>query len=117
MLNRDQILEADDLTRECVEVPEWGGEVFVATMTGEARDAWEQSLVVADGGKARASMENIRARLVVATACDENGNRLFTEKDIPALGRKSAGALERICRVAQRLNGLTNADVEQLKGN
>lgn len=117
MLNRDQILEAADLTTEVVAVPEWGGEVIVSAMTGAARDAWEQSLVVAVGGKARANMENIRARLVVATVVDESGNRLFADADVVALGRKSSAALERVCKAAQRLNGLTKADVESLKGN
>lgn len=116
-LNRDQILEVADLKTETVSVPEWGGEVIVASMTGEARDVWEQSLVVAEGGKSRANLENIRARLVVATVVDENGNRLFTDKDVAILGRKSSAALERVCKVAQRLNGLTATDVEQLKGN
>lgn len=117
ILNRDQILESSDLTTETLNVPEWGGDVIVSAMTGEARDAWEQSLVTADGGKARANLENIRARLVIATVVDEAGNRLFSEADIPYLGRKSGAALERVCKVAQRLNALTAADVEQLKGN
>jgi hypothetical protein len=116
-LNRSQILEANDMMTEIVAVPEWGGEVIVSGMTGAARDAWEQSLVVADGGKARTNMENIRARLVAATVVDESGNRLFDDKDVVMLGRKSSAALERVCKVAQRLNGLTNEDVEQLKGN
>lgn len=116
-LNRDQILEHSDLVTQVVSVPEWGGDVIVSTMTGEARDAWEQSLVISEGGKSRTNMENIRARLVVSTVVDENGNRLFTDKDVSVLGRKSGAALERVCKVAQRLNGLTNDDVEQLKGN
>jgi hypothetical protein len=116
-LNRDQILEVSDIKSVTVAVPEWGGDVIVSLMTGEARDAWEQSLVVSEGGKTRTNMDNIRARLVAATVVDETGNRLFTDKDIAALGRKSSAALERVCKAAQRLNGLTNDDVEQLKGN
>lgn len=116
-LNRDQILEANDLNTETVAVPEWGGDVIVSAMTGEARDAWEQSLVTAEGGKARTNLANIRARLVVATVVDEAGNRVFSDADITFLGRKSGAALERVCKAAQRLNALTAEDVEQLKGN
>jgi hypothetical protein len=116
-LNRDQILEASDLKTVVVSVPEWGGDVIVATMTGEARDAWEQSLVVQEGGKSRTNLDNIRARLVMSTVVDEGGNRLFSEKDLALLGRKSSAALERVCKAAQKLNGLTNEDVEQLTGN
>jgi hypothetical protein len=117
ILNRDQILESADLKTETVAVPKWGGDVIVSAMTGEARDAWEQSLVSSDGGKARANLDNIRARLVMTTVVDESGNRIFSEADVAALGRKSSAALERICKVAQRLNALTGADLEQIKGN
>lgn len=116
-LNRDQILEASDLKTEVCAVPEWGGDVIVSGMTGATRDAWEQSLVLTNGNKTSVNMENMRARLVVATVVDEAGNRLFTDKDIAQLGAKSGAALERVCKVAQRLNGLTDDDLESAKGN
>jgi hypothetical protein len=40
ILNREAILGAVDLKKELVKVPEWGGEVYISMMTGEARDAW-----------------------------------------------------------------------------
>jgi hypothetical protein len=116
-LNRDQILEASDLKTETVEVPEWGGDVIVARMSGAARDAWESGLIIRDGKKVTPNMENMRARLVAATVVDEAGNALFTEKDVAALGRKSGAALDRICKVAQRINGLTDKELEDAKGN
>lgn len=113
-LSREAILGSDDLKKETVEVPEWGGEIILATMTGAARDAWEQSLV---GPKGTANTANIRARLVAACAVDENGIRLFADSDAEALGMKSAAALERCVKVAQKLNRLTEADLEDVKGN
>lgn len=117
MLTREQILGADDRSREVVQVPEWGGEVTVAAMTGAARDAWEQSMVVRQGGKVVPNLANMRARLVAACVVDAAGQRLFTDADIVALGEKSGGALERVCRVAQRLNALTDGALEAAKGN
>lgn len=115
-LSRAAVLGAQDLAREEVPVPEWGGSLYVGTMTGAERDAWEQSLVGSGkGGKADA--RNIRARLLVYTAQGEDGQRLFTEADLPALGAKSGKALDRCARVAQRLNGLTPEALEDLKGN
>jgi hypothetical protein len=113
-LKRDQILEADDLRREEVEVPEWGGTVLIAAMNGTVRDAWEQSLI---GPKGKVNIENVRARLVAYTAVDEHGNRVFTEEDIERLGGKSAAVLERLCKVAQRLNLLTEQELEDVQGN
>ena len=111
MLTRDAILSAKDLKTEVVKVPEWGGEVIIATMTGAARDEWEQSLV---GDKA---MANVRARLFAATCVDEQGNRLFTAKDAEALGKKSGAALDRCTKAAQRLNGLTSEDLDDAEKN
>jgi hypothetical protein len=117
ILSREAILAASDLKTETVAVPEWGGDVLVGVMTGEARDAWEQSLVVREGSRTKANMQNVRARLVAATVVDEEGKRLFSDADAEALGAKSAAALDRVCKVAQRLNGMTDADLEEAKGN
>lgn len=102
MLTKEAILSADDLPRERVNVPEWGGDVFVRTMTGTDRDAFEASLIGNKDGR----MENVRARLVSLTLCNEIGTRIFGDDDIAALGTKSAKALDRVFAVAQRLNGI-----------
>lgn len=117
LLSRDDILGAQDLQRESVEVPEWGGSVLVSTLSGVDRDAWDQSLVQVEGGKAKANMDNIRARLVALCLVDETGARLFKSGDVAALGRKSGAALSRVFAVAQRLNGLAPESVETAKGN
>jgi len=112
-LTKKQILSADDLPKEKVEVPEWGGHVFVRTLTGAERDRFEQTLL--DGKNV--NMANVRARLVVLTAIGDDGKRIFADTDANALGEKSASALDRVYGVAQRLNGLTAADVEDLAKN
>ncbi len=110
ILSKDAILAADDLPRETVNVPEWGGEVLVRTMSGTDRDAFEASLLEKDG-----RMENVRARLVALTLCDLQGDRLFNDSEIAALGRKSARALDRVFSVAQRLNGIGVEQVDAAK--
>ena len=101
-----------------MDVPEWGGTVLIAAMTGAQRDAWEQSLVARGGqGAARINIDNVRARLVAYCAVDEDGKRLFSDGDASMLGEKSGAALERCARVAQRLNGLTEQAMEDARGN
>lgn len=114
ILKRDQILAADDLKRELVSVPEWGGEVYVSMMTGAARDAFEASILGADRKPVLADM---RAKLAVACITDENGARLFDASDVPALSAKSGAALERVAQVAQRLNRMSDSDLEDAAGN
>lgn len=121
-LNREEILKANDLPApERLEVPEWGGEVYVRVMTGVERDAWEAaSMRMVGRGRKREmvpKLENARARLCAICLCDEKGDRLFSDQDVMALGKKSAAALDRVLTVAQRVNGITQADVDELEGN
>ena len=48
---------------------------------------------------------------------NEAGERLFADADVPALAGKSIQAVERIFAMAQRLNALSDRDVEDLVGN
>jgi len=114
MLTRDQILAADDLPRELVKVPEWGGEVYVRTMTGIERDRWEIQVVASNK---KSSPENIRAMMAALTVCDENNNLLFTQDDVEALGKKSAAALDRVLQAAMSLNQISQSAVEELEKN
>lgn len=116
LLTRDAILAGVSLRTEDVPVPEWGGTVRVSEMTGAARDAWEQSLVPATRNGA-ANIANIRARLVAACVVDGAGKRMFSDADAAALGEMSGIALDRVAKVAQRLNGLAAEDVEAARGN
>ena len=113
-LTREAILKADDLRQEAVDVPEWGGQVFVRTMTGTGRDTWEAEMVQ---GKDKVDMENFRARLAVRVLADEKGERLFKDGDAHRLGLKSARVLARIYDKARELNGLSNEDAKELVKN
>jgi len=114
MLNREAILKTDDLPRELVQVPEWGGDVYVSTLNGTQRDAFEQSM---QGKKNKLNLDNVRARFAVLTLVDDKGVRLFSDADAKVLGEKSAAALDRVFAVAQRLNGFSSQDAEDLAGN
>ena len=111
MLDRNSILKMDALPKEQLSVPEWGGDVWVRTLTGTERDSFEQSMVQK---KNKPNLNNVRARFAVLTICDEKGERLFTDNDAEALGKKSAAALDRVFEVAQRLNGFSDDDQREL---
>ena len=44
-LTKNAIVAAVDLTKERADVPEWGGYVFISSMTGTDRDAWESEII------------------------------------------------------------------------
>lgn len=114
ILKRDDILKADDLQKELVSVPEWGGDVYVRCMTGAERDKFESGIIEMRGKEQTLNMSNIRAKLASMSICDENGKRLFKEEDVQALSQKSGAALDRVFAVAQRLSAITENDIKEL---
>lgn len=113
-LDRDRILSAPDTTQPVpVEVPEWGGVVYIREITAAERDAWEMRFI--GGGPGRT--QNIRAGLLVYALCDREGKRLFADEDIGRLGRKSAKVLDRLFDIARRVNGLMVEDLEAARAD
>ena len=117
LLSKTAILAAQDRQTEDIEVPEWGGAVRVRSFIGRERDAFESSMVRGDGRDHTVDLTNMRTRLVGLTVIDETGQRLFTDEEVDLLGAKSGAALDRVFAVAQKLNGLSGADVEELSKN
>ena len=117
-LTRDEILEAEDLKRAEVPVPEWGGTLLVRGLTGKERDQYEESMIRwQSGNKIGANMTNARARLVSMAAIDEEGKRLFSDRDVRALGEKSGKALDRVFDVVAALSGIGDAEIKELTAN
>lgn len=115
---RDSILNAQDSEYEPVEA--WGLKLTLRTLSGKERDKFEASQVrMNKKGQPERNLDNIRARLVVLTLVDPEDGYLpvFTEKDIPLLGEKSARELDKVYSAALKLNGFTNQDIEDLAEN
>lgn len=113
-LTRDSILSALDSKLEAVDVPEWGGTVYIRTMSGAERDKFEVEILDAKG---KVTADNIRAKLLAKCLSDEKGTRLFSDADVEALGGKSANVLERLWVKARKLNALSKEDVDELVKN
>ena len=116
-LGRDAILAAKSLRTEEVDVPEWGGTVLVRELSGRERDEWEASLAVQRGKTMVPDVANIRAKLAARTIVGDDGEPVFTQQDVAALGELSAAALDRVFDVASRLSGLNPEDVEAMTKN
>ena len=114
LLSRDDILAANDLATEDIDVPEWGGTVRIQALTGAQRDAFEASVVKMNGQSRQYNLTNLRARFVALSVVDDEGKRLFIDADVKQLGAKSAGALQRVFNAAQKLSGMSDEDVEEL---
>jgi hypothetical protein len=108
----DEILNSTDTAREAVDVPKWGRKVVVREMSGTERDEWEQ---VAFG--AGTTKDHFRAKLLVHTLHDEEGNRIFTAAQVEALAGKSGTIINELYDVAARLNGLRKSDEDDAVKN
>ncbi len=114
LLSKDEIFAVDDKDFETVPVPEWGGEVRISSITGTQRDDFEQSLILERGKDRKTNLRNVRAKLIVLCAVNEDGSKMFTDDDIRRLGRKNAKPLDRLFDACQKIAGLSQEDVDKL---
>ena len=112
---RDRIVKAGmaaQLSMKAVKV--WGEDANIRRMTGTERDAFEASIFDASGKMDKAQF---RAKLLVKTLADEAGVRLFTDTEIGVLSELPSDELVRLYDIAEKLNGLSKQDVEDLTKN
>ncbi|MEO7102881.1 MAG: hypothetical protein ABI119_06045 [Gemmatimonadaceae bacterium] len=116
-LGSADVRKVRDLKTEDVEVPEWGGFITIKALTAKERDDFESSMLEKKGKTREFKNTNIRAKLVVKCACDELGNRVWSDEDASWLGDKNAHAVNLLYEAAARLSGITEADADELEGN
>lgn len=117
MLTREAILASQDIKTERVEVPEWGGYVWVKGLSAHEREQFELAATFERDGQRQVSWGQLQARLVAMTVVDEHGERLFSDADVAILATKSAQAIMRIFAVAQRLAALRAEDLDEIRAN
>lgn len=88
-LSKDDILKVDDLRYGVVNMPEWGGDVRIKTMS--IADQLHYETV-----RKSENTDNIIVELVCLSCVDADGNRLFTKEDVALLNNKSA---ESVCKL------------------
>lgn len=120
LLGKNQINEAVDRKWEDVSVPEWGGEVRILELSAADRGYLDAGQIVANGATAQIKVEALktyRDRLVAFALVDENFDRLYTNKDIVDLGKKSAKVIERLADKVLKLSGMGKYAVQDAEGN
>ena len=92
---RDDILAANAPRFERLFIPEWNQHVRIVEMTADDRDSFDLN-AIAERDKEGGSVRRIRARLMCACTCDDDGRRIFTDADVDALGTGSSVVADRI---------------------
>jgi hypothetical protein len=107
-LSKAKILAAKDVKlSDAVPVPEWGGDVYIRTISGTERDKFEEAY-------SEQKMKAFRIRFLVMTLSDESGERLFADSDMDALGNKSSVVINRLFDKAWQHNAFTDEAVDAL---
>lgn len=113
-LTLKEIIAVDDSEFEVVDVPEWGGQVKLGSMTMGERDAYEVAIYqMKEKGGDTAALENVRSRLVAASLVEPK----LEKKDVVKLAKKNAKIVSRLFDIARRLNGISDEDAAELEGN
>lgn len=121
LLGKQQLLKGDELKKEKVEFED-GDFVYVREMTAHEKNTWEHSLYrTVKGPKGQQDMQmdlsDYNSKLAVCTVCkDKNDDTLvFSFNEYKQLGQKmSAARMDKIVEAAQRINGITEEERENL---
>lgn len=107
-LTKAKILAANDIKlKELDMTSEWGGTIYIRTITGTERDQFEDSY-------AEQKMKGFRVRFLVLTLCDESGERLFADNETDLLGKKSSASINKAFEAAWSHNAFTPEAVDEL---
>lgn len=121
LLGKRQIDEVVDRKWEDVPVPEWGGEVRILELSSADRGYIEAGMTVAQqnggAGLRVEALKTYRERLVAYALVDENFERLYSNKEVAELGKKSGKVIQRLADKAQQLSGMGKHAVKEAEGN
>ncbi|WP_025917672.1 hypothetical protein [Herminiimonas sp. CN] len=104
LLTKAQIIAADDLKTQDIEVPEWGGTVRVKAATPAIIKAVRASAK----NKKGEDDDSFGYRLMAKSIVDENGNPVFALADIADLEAKSLAAVKRVMDAINELNAFSD---------
>ncbi len=111
MLSKKAILDADDLPRETLHIPEWNGDVLIRGLSSADRDKISNARIrcLQARGESNISLISNEAKLAGMVLINDDGTRMFTDQEIALLATKSGEAIHRIVEVAERISGLTDS--------
>ncbi len=115
-LSKDSILNSKPQLKE-IEVPEWGGSVFVRPITLQEQATLADMGAKFDRGSVVVRMKHVTLQLIRWAVCDADGLPMFDEKDAETLMGKTASAFLRLQDAILKYSGLTEKSREELEKN
>lgn len=115
MLTRDDLLQLEankPAPPTKLHVKAWGRDVWLVDPTAAIYDDWS---IFCEANQGRSAPW--RAKLASLLLCDEDGRRLFTEADVPALAAWKPDGLVEIWTAGLKLLRVDDQEVQELAGN
>ena len=114
-LTRDKISKANDLKPIKIDVPAWGGSVYVRALSATERLEFEEiaQKLALDDSKATKTM----ALYLCHVLSDSKGVRLFSDADVDIINGKNASIVLDLFNRASDHNSLTHEDIKDLEKN
>lgn len=121
MLTREQILNTVDISIKEIQVPEWGGSVFIRQLSRGEQDTYlkrqysETKLKTDNKAKnqeiSAVNMYGHDAYLCACGICDADGKPLFKQSDVDELKKKNGAIIGRLAIEIVKFSGMAG-DVE-----
>ncbi|MGH7206836.1 MAG: hypothetical protein ACREI2_11575 [Nitrospiraceae bacterium] len=103
-LSREQILASrKDRKPVRLEVPEWGGEVYVRVLSAADQMAISEGL----------PPSKVPIRILLHCLVDEGGERIFADGDQDELAREDFPIILRVFSFVAKLNGLSTKELDE----
>lgn len=108
---RDKLLSVSDLRTKEVEVPSWGAKLTIRELNlQESMDAFS-NIKPDDDGNVTLGYDDV-AKVVAFGVIDEDGERVFTDEDVPVLAKKGKAALMKLYTEITMLSGTVEDEVK-----
>ena len=116
-LTREQIkeaaLKAEVSSMKEIDVPRWGGSIFLKVMSVGERDRYENEWQHSNNR----GMDDFSTKFLMSCVAERDGKLMFKQEDIQWLRKEPADLMRMLWNEAMALNKLTSEDVEELAKN
>lgn len=116
LISRDALLGAAVRRFAVVEI-EGLGNVRIRSMTELERSRLEASIRDKKGNLSSSRMVDLKCRMIVDSVVDENGNPLFTNRDIDQIRQQDSKVTNALVDAIQKHCGWSDEDLEDLEKN
>jgi len=114
---RDDIINFNDADLVPVEIPYWKNKkgenftIYISQLKTKEAD------IINNQDKSGNQIKN-NMKLIVLCCCDENGNKMFTDKDVdPLYENKSAASINFLIQKILEINFMSKDDIEKIAKN